>query len=332
MHPTLLLLAFLAPHAVNPDREAEILALGREFTEKFYNEDYDDLWDSFAEEMKEAFGAKATLQAFHLQLDEQLGAETAVIEEKVQPLGEHLLFVRTARFEKLPQVFQVTWAFDDDDTVIGFTITPVREPYPSEFLDYQTKTRLRLPFAETWHVFWGGRTLEQNYHAFTRDQRFAYDIMILKDGKSHSGEGKVNRDYYCFGKPVLSPGEGTIAAMASGVEDNVPGEMNPQQALGNHVIIDHGNGEFSLLAHFQQHSVKVAKGDKVKAGDLLGLCGNSGNSTEAHIHYHLQNTPVFGDGDGLPLAFVDLLVDGKPVERAELTKGQEVAPQVGGIR
>lgn len=75
------------------------------------------------------------------------------------------------------------------------------------------------------------------------------------------------------------------------VQDNKPvGTENTEQIAGNHVIIDHGNGEFSYYAHLQKGSVSVKAGDVVKAGDTLGKCGNSGNSSEPHLHFEVANS------------------------------------------
>ncbi len=113
-------------------------------------------------------------------------------------------------------------------------------------------------------------------------------------------------------------------AAGDGHDDNVPGKMDPGHPLGNHVILDHGNGEYSFLAHLQKGSVAVEVGDEVEVGTFLGLCGNSGNTSEPHIHYHLQDTPTFGKGRGMPAQFVDYLADGVPVERGEPVKPQVI--------
>jgi murein DD-endopeptidase MepM/ murein hydrolase activator NlpD len=79
-----------------------------------------------------------------------------------------------------------------------------------------------------------------------------------------------------------------------------------------------------LLAHFQQGTVRVKAGDRVEEGRLLGLCGSSGNSSEPHVHIHLQDSPTVLEGLGLPLAFSGLIVDGDEVASAELEQGQFV--------
>ena len=89
--------------------------------------------------------------------------------------------------------------------------------------------------------------------------------------------------------------------------------MNPYSALGNAVFVQHREDEVSVLAHLKLDSIKVKVGDNVARGQLIGLCGNSGNSSEPHLHYHLQNTPIIQDGTGIKCLFdeVTLLTDGQ---------------------
>ena len=115
-----------------------------------------------------------------------------------------------------------------------------------------------------------------------------------------------------------------IVESVDGLADNV---RNIVQPAGNHVVIDHGNAEYSVIAHFRKGTVSRKVGDSVQTGDLLGYCGNSGNSTEPHIHYHLQNSPRLGEAEGLPAQFIDYVADGKPVTRGEPVKGQKVGNQ-----
>jgi murein DD-endopeptidase MepM/ murein hydrolase activator NlpD len=319
-----LLLIGLPGLAASQDDQA--LAQGRELTRLFYEEKADSLWERFSTPMRDVFGGLPGLKAFRQKAGSQLGAEASVISETTESVGDNWVYTRTASFQKDPDPILVRWSFDSKGSVTGFLVTPAKEA-PSEYLEYETRTRLRLPFQGEWHVFWGGRSLSENYHAKAKDQRFAYDLLILKDGASHAGEGKRNEDYYCFGRPVVAPGSGIVHAVEDSIEDNVPGVMNPRQAMGNHVVVDHGNGEFSFLAHFRRGSVRVKAGDRVNAGDVLGLCGNSGNSSEPHLHYHLQDTPEPFMGSGLPAQFVDYIADGQAVERGEPTRGQRIRPK-----
>ncbi|UHA74214.1 M23 family metallopeptidase [Paenibacillus sp. 481] len=157
------------------------------------------------------------------------------------------------------------------------------------------KTTYQLPFEDKWYVLWGGRNVNLSYHYEHQNQRYAYDIIMTKDGASYKGDPTRNESYYAFGKEVLAPADGVIVEVVNNVADNKPGELpnDPSNLAGNYVWIDHENGEYTLMAHFKKDSIKVKKGERVKAGQLLGLCGNSGNSSEAHIHMHLANEPNF---------------------------------------
>jgi murein DD-endopeptidase MepM/ murein hydrolase activator NlpD len=199
-----------------------------------------------------------------------------------------------------------------------------KRPAATQYLDYQTQTALSLPFTGEWYVYWGGQSIAQNYHAAFRDQRFAYDFMILCNGRSHSGTGDNNADYFCFGQPVLAPGAGRVVGTGNEESDRRPGMMLTENPLGNHVIIDHGCREFSFLAHLRQGSVTVRSGDSVSQGQLIGECGNSGHSSESHLHYHLQTTAVPFYGDGLPVQFVNYVANGSAITRGEPVAGQNV--------
>jgi murein DD-endopeptidase MepM/ murein hydrolase activator NlpD len=219
------------------------------------------------------------------------------------------------------QMFSISASVTSDGTLAGFLIQPTGEA-PSNFLDYKTKADARLPFAGTWTVFWGGRSVKDNYHASYSDQRFADDIVMMKNGQTHSGIGVKNEDYYCFGQAIIAPAAGLVAAVVDGIDDNKPGKMNPAEAAGNHVVLDLGNDEYLFLCHLQKGSLKVKPGDHVTQGQAIGLCGNSGNTSEPHLHIHLQTKPNFGEGEGLPLQFEHYVASGKAVDRGEPTKGQ----------
>ena len=198
-------------------------------------------------------------------------------------------------------ILDIKIVLDNQDKIIGLWFLPHTADIP---VIEKNTTELSLPFKGRWFVFWGGDTQELNQHHDTPNQSFAFDFVVVdKDGKTHKGEGRVNEDYYAFGKEVLAPADGIVTEVINGVADNVPTSMNPYSALGNAVTIQHGEHEVSVLAHFKLGSIKVKVGDRVKSGQAIGLCGNSGNSSEPHIHYHLQNTPVIQDGTGIKCYF-----------------------------
>jgi murein DD-endopeptidase MepM/ murein hydrolase activator NlpD len=186
-------------------------------------------------------------------------------------------------------------------------------------MEYQTKTSLILPFNDIWVVGNGGRDPEKNNHYSSKSQKFAYDF-----SKPHKGEGVDLEDYEAFGSEVIAPGEGTISQVIDGSIDMPIGESDGFVAPGNMLVINHENGEWSVLAHFKYNSISVKNGDRVKQGDLLGLCGNTGRTTEPHIHYHLQDGPLMSQATGLPAQFSNIQIDGVVQKNIELEYGQEV--------
>lgn len=282
--------------------------------------------------LREAVGGREGLARLSQTIAAQAGREAALVSETVYAGPGPTEYDRVSRFTQVPDTLTLTtrWVWFNQDTIVGATIGPTPRPAPSQYLDYQTKASLRLPFGSVpggrWYVLWGGRSTQENYHAAAPDQRFAYDIVAVKDGSTHRGEGRYNEDYYCFGRPLLAPAGGVVVTARDSVPDNEPGVMNPSAPPGNYVVIDHGNREHSLLAHFRRGSIRVAQGDTVSRGDTLGLCGNSGNSSEPHVHYHLQTGRRFGEGAGLPAPFEAYLANGKTVGRGELVRGMWLEP------
>jgi murein DD-endopeptidase MepM/ murein hydrolase activator NlpD len=185
--------------------------------------------------------------------------------------------------------------------------------------DHAARTRLTLPFTGRWTVGNGGRDPAKNHHVGNRNQWYAYDFV-----RPHRGDGRALEDYEAFGAEVIAPADGVIARVVDGVPDLPPGEADPYVIPGNHVVIDHKNGEWSFLCHFKEGSICVRENELVLRGAVLGLCGNSGNTSEPHIHYHLADDPVLHRGNGLPAPFSDLLVDGVRAERAEPERGRAV--------
>ncbi len=191
------------------------------------------------------------------------------------------------------------------------------------FLDYQTKTDLELPFEDEWFVVWGGKSIFQNKHFNNRNERYAMDVLQVVDGSSFTGDGTKNEDYYCFGKRLNAPSDGKIVALKNNIEDNIPGVLNKDES--NYVIIDHLNGEFSVLLHLKKGSIIVAVGDTVVKGQEIGKVGNSGNSTQPHLHYQLATSnSLDGNGIGLPIQFLNYYEDNVLVERGEPIRGQIV--------
>jgi len=314
-------LAGFAQERLTPEKAME---LGRKYTAALYANDTATLWPVMTDRMKQDAGSQEKLGEFNGMARMQLGSETKLLKEVVLPdnLG-YLKYTRLAEFDQVPFNIIVQFTFDPAWKIAGFFVTRDTSPAGSQFLDYKDKTTLTLPVAGEWTVYQGGRTVFDNYHAATKDQRFAYDLLVIKNARMFSNKGDDLGDYYSFGLPVFSPAEGKVTAVIDEYDDNQP--LKPSKdapAYGNSIVIDHGRGEFSMLAHLKRGSIKVKPGDKVTAGQQIAQCGNSGNSPIPHIHYHLQTTPVWFKGEGLPIQFHDYLSNGKPVASGEPSRGE----------
>ncbi|GGG81480.1 M23 family metallopeptidase [Paenibacillus radicis (ex Gao et al. 2016)] len=159
-----------------------------------------------------------------------------------------------------------------------------------------TNTAFEPPFKGDWYVYWGGINALVNYHYEYPGQRYAYDIIKVKDEKSYKGDPLKNESYYAFNQDAFAPADGIVVKVVNDIPDNEPvGVMNEKAPEGNVVVIDHG-GEYSFIAHMKKGTIVVKEGDKVETGDLLGKTGNSGNSSEAHLHFQVSNGPDLFDG------------------------------------
>jgi len=190
---------------------------------------------------------------------------------------------------------------DAQGLLTGLKMTEAAPPDPPVV---KSELAIALPFRGAWSVFWGGDKLEDNLHVTQPSQRRAADLVVRgADGKTHKGEGKKNEDYLAWDQEVLAVADGKVAYVTDGVPENEPGTLNPLFALGNAVVIEHGAKLYSFYAHLRPGSLKVKAGATVKQGAVLGRCGNSGNSSEPHLHFHLQDGPLVWKSWGVEAVF-----------------------------
>jgi murein DD-endopeptidase MepM/ murein hydrolase activator NlpD len=198
-------------------------------------------------------------------------------------------------------------------------------PIKSEF----ATNKYIFPLRGIWYVGYGASF--HTGHRWAIPEEFALDIAkIGESGLSHKGDGTRFDDYYAYGADVLAAADGRVIRTANDQPEDPSAMQRPNETqeayfarlqkeqgerlakgltaiTGNYVMIDHGN-EYSLYAHLQPGSVRVHVGDEVKAGDVIGKLGSSGNSTEPHLHFHVCDKPNPLMCAGIPMNFSNITI------------------------
>ncbi len=153
-------------------------------------------------------------------------------------------------------------------------------------------------------------------------QRFAIDFNQLDaDNRLFAGDQTLNPSYPGYGQPVLAVADATVVASVDRYPDQIPEAptgITLENAEGNHVILDLGEGRYALYAHLKPGSITVEDGERVRQGQVLGELGNSGSSTGPHLHFHVMDAPSGLVADGLPYGFSDFDLTGQipPLDEA----------------
>jgi murein DD-endopeptidase MepM/ murein hydrolase activator NlpD len=185
---------------------------------------------------------------------------------------------------------------------------PVKQTAAPVVPDKQ-QTELYLPFTGTWTVMGGGEFREGTTQRNLLQQQYAYDFYETDaSGLRYKNDGKAREDYIGYGKEIIAPANGTIVEVIDGIFENSPGTHNPYAQIGNTIIIQHSNKEYSVLAFLKQGSIRVKVGDKITRGQVLAQCGSSGNATEPLLHYHLQDSPYLQTAKGIKFYFERAIV------------------------
>jgi hypothetical protein len=265
----------------------------------------------------------------------------AVIGKQTMAPGEHLdVFNPFFRFDSTVSLSELRYTFcllreeseqqrqrnlhrlpDDCDFRQQITVAP---------RTYADKTPLILPlrgkiFVWEGHDFFshhlrvplGDRNV-QNRGITANSNDFASDFIYVDGaGRAYQGDPRKLENWYGYGKSVYAPGEGVVLASANDIPDNwfenaratmighpnLAADKDPQD-IGNFVLIDHENGEYSLLVHMKPGSVMVRPGDHVKQGQKVGAIGFTGDSIFPHLHYSLMSGPALFKDWGLPIYFL----------------------------
>lgn len=199
-------------------------------------------------------------------------------------------------------------------------------PIKSEF----AQNKYIFPLSGVWYA--GSGASFHTSHRWAVPEEFALDIAkIGESGLTHKGDGTRFNDYHAYGADVLAAAAGRVTGIANDQLEDPSAMQRPNETqeayfarlqkeqaerlakgptaiAGNYVMIDHGKNEYSLYAHLQPGSVRVHVGDQVKAGDVIGKLGSSGNSTEPHLHFQICDKPNPLMCAGIPMNFSNVTI------------------------
>ena len=206
-------------------------------------------------------------------------------------------------------------------------------PIKSEF----AQNKYIFPLRGVWYA--GSGASFHTHHRWAVPEEFALDIAkIGESGLTHKGDGTRFDDYYAYGADVLAAAPGRVTGIANDQPEDPSAMQRPNETqeayfarlqkeqaerlakgltaiAGNYVMIDHGKNEYSLYAHLQPGSVRVHVGDQVKAGDVIGKLGSSGNSTEPHLHFQICDKPNPLMCAGIPMNFSNVTIQWSDLPR-----------------
>jgi len=152
-------------------------------------------------------------------------------------------------------------------------------------------------------------------------QRFAIDFNLLDgDNRLSAGDPGLLSSYPSYDQPVLAVADATVVVAVDQYPDQVPGQtvgVTLENADGNHVVLDLGDGSYAFYAHLVPGSISVQAGDRVTQGQQIGRLGNSGSSSGPHLHFHVMDHPSALVADGLPYVFEDFDLTGRIPPLAE---------------
>lgn len=210
-------------------------------------------------------------------------------------------------------VSDIKFLFQNLGMLIGIPIIYLRNGFRlPDAKSYEPKILYSLPFQDSWNVANGGVDRETSHSWNISNQRYAYDFYIEINGKTFCNSGKAVTDYYCYGKSILAPADGIVVEIKNLFNDTpIPDEpealCSASDIRGNYIVIKHSEHEYSTIAHIKKDSFYVKVGDHVQRGQQIACCGNSGNTSEPHIHFQIQQGKSFLFSASLPICFADII-------------------------
>ncbi len=198
-----------------------------------------------------------------------------------------------------------------------FTMNIIPFAYPINAQNAAPAVTAIWPLKEETVVGWGGDTTATNLpHVSWASERWAYDLVM----EPYDTGNTDLASYGIWDEEVVAPVSGTVVEAYGDEDDILPNTEDFKSQEGNHVYIKiNQTGTYLLLNHFKKGSITVKTGDHVNQGDVIGRVGNSGSTSEPHLHIHHQRqdptkTLILIFAEGLPLLFESTDANPMPIK------------------
>lgn len=281
--------------SVNQANTIEGIIEGEDIMNELFVKNFKPVYKQFSDELKNI----VSLKEFEKLIDEFIKGESSFVLASRSLVNDYDSYVwKNDNKDK-----GILAVIDNNGIILGFQVLQLQSHKLTDELF--SEVLYNLPFEDEWYVYWGGHDALINYHYEYEHIRYAYDFIKVENNYSYKGDPLNNESYFAFNQPIVAPAAGKVIKVVNDIPDNTPGQFNEQYPEGNMVMIEHEHGEISLIAHFKQHSIVVQEGDIVENGQMLGKTGNSGYSSEPHIHFQVNKKLDNNSEVVIPIKFVN---------------------------
>lgn len=199
---------------------------------------------------------------------------------------------------------------------LGGTRTSFSETWPVKRVQ---PAAVRGPVLGTWQLSNGPGQSDLHDHYMAPQHRYAYDFVVLERGRTHRGDPHKNESYFAWNRSVRAVADGVIVAHCDAERDNPGYRGAATNCYTNHIVIRHDDGLHTAYLHLRRRSIPkgLIQDTRVKAGQVIGRVGNSGESSEPHLHFMAFRIDQTGRWHAVPVSFTNASHDAKgsrPVE------------------